>query len=965
MEVITQKKRERVSKACVFCRKKKIKCDGQPTCSHCQHGGKECIYPEDNPTRRQRKPRVNKKLTKSDSIKSLDSRLAKLEGLILNLATRIDPNSERAVGSDAVENESNDNDLDDFEDLDESEKDYGEDNKLKNEVPSRNEDQSKKDALPSKESSVTARENPFDDTSRVASLETYFGSHCTFHIFSDKSIKYIKGKLRPRDMSLVVPLENIPVVFAACKETYNSLWTEPYFSLEKERLLLHEGILPHNIQLTFELLEFFDEIYIACYLCDVNEIKELIKTYYSNKENKANAKTQKLKASEHLIVNISLALCISVYINKKLHRETSDQATSLNSQIACTENSSTPVDPKTSLPVLNSLKLEELLELQDQLFLQSIYYYGKVSVISEGIVTVQGILLLIIYLETTLVTSHMNWILVSVAVRFAQILGLHRFESFQNFPEKDRAFRRRIWWFCQYFDMEICYRNGSTPMVDECDVSTLTSRDREYSEANEGCKDEDCSMIVPPEVIKDITQNKQIHNFVGYFLMKLTRIRARSYKGLFSASVKTTFKSISSTLNSLNTEMNELRNSMDKRIRPRLYTDSDFQEYLKFPVLMNGLNIDCAKENVIATQLTYFSHLMTINRLPFQIVTPDHDESCEESLIYRALYLDSARTILHIVLALDLRTIPLSFINWIIFFPFSAFLNLLGNCINKAGESDSMKDLGLLIDVAVKFFGYNNRYAEQSDNPSAKVYQQRGSVIDMVVKTMLRILIKILEGKLEVDILKGNDFLTQYLESCEKNFPYIFTPVDRKDKQFNANDHINKICSKLFDQSLGGVPRWQYSASGFVTINSENQEQQEQNQQQNPIQSHLSRVLLLLLPGSYQNQANGGAPINTFSPQFNYYSNTSNTSSNSNGSHSGAPSCNDSSGYTPTSLSNHSLAHILQQPESVDTLKPGYPNYYVEDQFFKLGDGLDDDSVNNVLFSSLYELPNFFFDNGL
>ena len=74
-------------------------------------------------------------------------------------------------------------------------------------------------------------------------------------------------------------------------------------------------------------------------------------------------------------------------------------------------------------------------------------------------------------------TSKTNYIMISVAVRLAQEVGLHRFESFEFLSENERNQRRRLWWFCQYFDMELCYRAGRPPLVNYLDVSTFSEND--------------------------------------------------------------------------------------------------------------------------------------------------------------------------------------------------------------------------------------------------------------------------------------------------------------------------------------------------------------------------------------------------------------------------------------------------------------------------------------------------------
>lgn len=890
--------RNRVSKACVQCRQRKIKCDGQVQCKHCKSAGKECIYPQ-NTIRKPKAKTAVKKVSKTQSMETLNNRIAKLEQLICNLTDKLVPGEGTA-------------DLSPLNTLEEEEE-----STVSSLETSPNPGSSKPSLLdpllPSQsgfvfhETDGTAEPTPpgcsstadvNQATLKSYSLEQYFGTHCTFHIFSDKSISWIKAKLRKKDTYAIIPLENLPIVFNICKRTYNEMFIDPPLRLPIEV----EESLPTNPQLGFELLELFDALYLVSFLCDVKYVKELLQTHYANKSiNRATA-GRKIKYSEFLILNISLALCVASAINKRMYRWNATPSS----------NTSSPC-----FPAITSLKLEELIELQGVFFKNSIYYYHKISLLSEGIRSIQGILLLVIFLETSLVTSHVNYALSSLAVRFAQEIGLHRFESFGHLPEAERTFRRRIWWFCQYLDMELCYRNGKPPLVNDSDVSTLTDRDIDslFKICHENSKDGGAHFNLPDEVVADIIENKHIHTYTGHQLMLLTRIRSKSYKELFSATVElASYNVISSTLKGINEEMTNLALQMDQAIRPRFYNDPLFSSSLKsIPRMINGTNIDSAYESVITIQLTYFLHLMTINRLPFQIDTLDRDENNPDSLSFRNLSLDSARTVLHICLSLDRKEIPLSFLNWIIFFTMSAFLNLLGNCVNHATSPDTMKDVSLLIDVSISFFGHFNRFIE-AENPSTRIFHQRESMCDLVCRIMLRILVKIMEAQLNVDILEENEFLKNHLNAAEIDYPEIFS--NQKEailRRFGCSIEDGNIVESSLNSTTtsSGVktPQWTYGKVGYVAINN----------------------------GAQTPRANEKPPM-------------------------------PSAGTTPSDRRHPSLSNILHPNELLDGERNAFLNSnstFSSDQFIKQGDQLDDDSVNNILFSQLYDLPNFFFDNGI
>lgn len=878
----TAKSRNRVSIACTICRKKKIKCDGQIRCLHCVSANKDCIYPET--TVRRTRTKEPKKVDKAQSMKILDTRLAKLESLILNLAGKLETiNDGKSIAmklESQLEAENGDS---------ESESSTNE-----NDMPLESGFLFKKGTSPEKPDKL-----PYDPGNKSFSIEKYYGIHSTFHIFSHKSIAWIKTKLTPKDAVFVTPLENLPTVFSACSKAYTNLWTEPHGT---SKVLLQEGIFPDNPNLVGQLLQLFDSIFLAGFLVDAKYVEELTNIYYSNKGILLSAPKRSLRYSELLIMNVAISLCISVAINKRMYSNTESSASSASS------NNST----FSCFPAINAMELDDLIKIQDELFKDAIYYYARISVISDGIRTIQAILLLIIYLETSLVVCDVNYILSSVAVRFAQEIGLHRFESFSHLPEDDRTYRRRLWWFCQYFDMEICYRIGKPPLVNDADVSTF------------GEKDTDLIFLkvhkdrVKPgsgNILAEIVENKLVHTYIGHYTILLTRIRSRSYKELFSATVQyNSFRSILKTLTKINSDMKKLLEGMDIRLRPRFYNDPEFKERLEaVPNYMNGANLDCAKENVYAIQLSYFLHLMTINKLPFQMASPDHDENCRDSIQFRNLSLDSSRTILNIVLTIDRHNYPLSFLNWILFFPFAAFLNLLGNCINHPNSPESMRDVSLLIDTSVSFFAHNNRYAEESNNSSSKIYHQRESLCDLSVRIMLKIMIKIMEAHLNIEILKENSFLQSHLSAVETDYPDLYNRVKKDVVSHRINGDNTPSGSMKYNAPGIDTSKWSYGTSGYVTINT-------------------------------------GQP-----PNYNTYMNAS------------------PSGLTPESRRQPSLSNILQTPEFVYNDQSKYPSVpnqagsfnLSNDQFLKDGYSLDSDPVKGYFPSKYDDLPNYFFDNGL
>ncbi|ORE03668.1 hypothetical protein BCV72DRAFT_27847 [Rhizopus microsporus var. microsporus] len=74
------RKRVRTTRACVYCRKKKIKCDGRhPTCSNCLQLQLNCVYAES----KKRGPRKGYVQTLEERLTEMEKRLTTNNGLIM------------------------------------------------------------------------------------------------------------------------------------------------------------------------------------------------------------------------------------------------------------------------------------------------------------------------------------------------------------------------------------------------------------------------------------------------------------------------------------------------------------------------------------------------------------------------------------------------------------------------------------------------------------------------------------------------------------------------------------------------------------------------------------------------------------------------------------------------------------------------------------------------------------------
>lgn len=717
------KRRDRVAKACASCRRKKIKCDGLDPCSHCQYLKLDCVYQ----LNKQRKPRAKT----SDNILN---RILKLEELMVRIAEKVDVDAKRGPASVLLSTGHRGSTLDDTGDGDINDLEIGSELlKTPSYLPMNGDGESYfqqcKDVMNESIDNVTLTARKFPSH--------FKGAHLGFSmIFSPQSLSYIKLKLQPEDHHITTPMETLLLYVTAWKRVFSSIFSEPQIHTAEQVKRLKTGVFPDNKGLVDDLVNFSERVHMADFICPAEFVRELFDAYYSNKLLHLEKK-RKFTYSELMLMNVTLALGTAVFIDTK-----------------------DPLFGEVTYPTIAKVPTAHLFALQEEAFLNAIFYYNRISAVSEGLQTIQALLLMVIFLETSWVISDANYALIGLAVRYAQEMGLHRIETSAHLPEAERFLRIKIWAACQQIDIELCYRLGKPPLVNIVDVSVLDLFNEISSTDLEKllcCREE------------DFERHPYQHDMHKY-LFRLSQIRSLSYVRLFSASVEyESVKRLQESVTSINTSLFEMALEIPDDYRPRFYNEPSFDKILQTMGSRSGYD---HLSNVMATMLlTYFSHLMTINRVPWQVVASEGESPPLENSQFRKLSLDSARTILHLVRAIDREKCPFLTLNWLSNAPFSAAINIMSNCLNHSGDSEIFKDLSLIIDVSMNFFGF---FAKKADHEFKRLLYMRLEMLDLLVRILLRITIKIIEEGSNMNILGSNPALKDHLEVVERKYPQFY-----------------------------------------------------------------------------------------------------------------------------------------------------------------------------------------------
>ena len=798
-------KRLRTKVACDYCRKRKSKCNGEQPCSKCLDKNRNCTYTfvQKERKRKQRKPTAgaeNKnngairkaRTTSAATIRQLTSRINVLESLLGRLVDRLDPNvkselseelqsssftngnndsREKHNGSSSNSSDNGDDEENDFQEAHEGgdsddknnsdgsvEYNHNDENSKQIDTKSSNDNEVRKlrDMLaPAEKSCVSNIKNR---------LMQYFGSHALFFSISGRAVEWLRSRVQGSNANnmndIFAPLRHVPLSLNDAVQKSTKLLNGPDVETDKKRQFddLEKSLI-------FEIIDkYYKDLYWAPFLCDVSTIRELFQIYFYGAQRNDAAILGNITYSDLLIMNIALVLCLA-----NISRD--DVIDSLEYPNLSTK----------SISYLQS-------ELLNKLFQNAMGAYGKVSRNSDGIRSLQGLALLILYFEINFVTDfHVNYSITSVLIRYAKELGIHRVETLNNDNGVEATLKRKLWWFCEYKGVDITYKSGKPILIDMDDVTTLTEVD-------------DFFMSVPTtlfldgkylENANDIVLNSQIHGgeyYFAYFLLILSRIKAKSYAKIYSKlPTNINIQAALTFVNEFDYDLRILTNLMLPILAATTTISSPNSTTVKNPL---NLSEGCFNYFKVELLLSQYAHQLSINRVPFVKSFGINDSRL---IPYGNQSLAGARSMLELIKDIGLLKISQRMYSALSFYPLAAFCSLLGNCLVFPSEPSAVDDSVLLANVAISFFGL-----EGCNN---KIDNKR-SIYDILVRLLLRVLIDALKNLAKVDLYEKIPKLEYHINSMFTLFPEVFANQqdqiislmsERNSNNENANQHSNMI----------------------------------------------------------------------------------------------------------------------------------------------------------------------------
>ncbi|ODV97788.1 hypothetical protein PACTADRAFT_288 [Pachysolen tannophilus NRRL Y-2460] len=796
---VAHQRRSRISKACDYCRKKKVKCNGSSPCRSCTTSQVECTYTH---VPKKRTPRVQKN-SNAKTIKELENRLGNMESLMQKLVNKLEGsdknlatgNSSGSNGNSNMVSEESDSSVeseDEVVDGDDYEDEYEEASGMSSDGIKHEESYATGHSTDLKLLSMTKDGHHISPTSNLniathlkrdsesnenkipksnsTTTEFFFDPNSSYSVFSPRGLQWIYSKTQDQDS--IIPLQNLHQEMRESLKDDFRKWIEP---IEKNSLVE----LPPRDLCEFLLSRVTNTALLDSSSLTVEAISAIFNNYYNFKSDKRRSAAQlKISYSDLLLMNSLIVL--SAFFSQDLLRVGED------------------VEKFQKF----NLTKEKLKEIEESYYINAIFYYQRISVIGDGLRALEAIIFLVIYVYTSL-NAHASYLLISTLIRLAQELGLHRRESYYGLPPMEAKRRLLLWWKCYYLDRESSLRSGKPPVLNDEDISTFSPEDfKKFFLTFDPTQIEnfdkfDFVRLMEKQELKAASQPEVEHDriaeaaalnaklldlmnsksesicdvFSSSLYYDLSRITSKAYKYLFCATAlrgKTAVEVVKKI-----TYLNDELYYWEKAIPDFMITEDFENNYLSWDKKDGYL---C---KVLSLKFSYYLHVMIINKIRVQIDLDEKGDSTFDELKDKSynsvdLCLDAARNTLKLVTVFDNRL--QIFLNWCLFFPFCGFLTLFCACIQDPNSKSARDDILLMYSTSKILF------------ENVNVSQSCLIMFDNTFRSMLRIVVLFYDKNHPQDEIM-NEEIREYLRPVQEKLERLKNEIEAKAKSKNHEKH--------------------------------------------------------------------------------------------------------------------------------------------------------------------------------
>lgn len=516
--------------------------------------------------------------------------------------------------------------------------------------------------------------------------------HTSVFFLSSSGIKLLESKMEKPEA--IRPLKKVIEVSTPIEKKILSIWKNP---IDASQL----SPLPSRYNINCLLNIFFSTLSVSN-IVDEKYLKYLCSLYCDYRDGLISE--PQFTYSDYFLVNTSLLIAIVVA-----------QDITANS----VEN------------VLQFPDFESFQDVEYSLLDNSIFYYHRVSLISSGLSTVSAALLLGFYADN-ISLSRASYLILSNAIRQAQELGLHLDESYRGLIQEERTLRLNVWWICYYCDKEMCSRWGQSPVINDDDVSTAPLPGFEAywslnsSSAKSGIKSKRSVMTCEIQASLDamLTNHSSTKLLEQYILLDYAFLASNVYTNFLSVNAfnEKTKAEGQEMLNEFLFQLECWKKNIPESLRPKNHYDKSYYEDIE--VLKKENTKFSLYKMVLATgfHVRYHHMKLMVYRAFAKFCFLEFSSPIKKELMIESTI--SARCVLRMSCIIDNRF--RSYINYIIFYPFNAFLAICGLYINVEEKLLNMElDFQLLIDSLRLHFG------------PFSLGNAKGRILELILKSML------------------------------------------------------------------------------------------------------------------------------------------------------------------------------------------------------------------------------------
>lgn len=178
--------------------------------------------------------------------------------------------------------------------------------------------------------------------------------------------------------------------------------------------------------------------------------------------------------------------------------------------------------------------------VESHMLLNAINQYHKVALLSEGVRSVQALLILYQYVSCH-ISGEAAYNIFNTTQRFAQDIGLNRKESYKNLSLEEASLRLKMWYCCVLADSQLSLAFCRAPLIDLEDTSVLTEEFfmELVKERHLGNSDR-TSIQTLDEAIQSLLGSSDTFQLgTAYYGMTLTRTFHKAYRRLLAANSMT------------------------------------------------------------------------------------------------------------------------------------------------------------------------------------------------------------------------------------------------------------------------------------------------------------------------------------------------------------------------------------------------------------------------------------------